>query len=200
MIYLSGKVPKNSEKLGVMLSFNVGKQRLLGHHTFAVDNGCFANPGAYSDQGYFEYLSRLDSSQCLFAAAPDVVGDAEQTRLRSYPVLQKIRELGFKAAHVIQDGETPEQVQWDKLDAIFIGGTTSWKLGIDAQAIVTEAKQRNKWVHMGRVNSYKRIRYAAAIGCDSCDGTFLAFAPNKNEERMLKWLRQVKQQPTLELV
>ena len=30
---------------------------------------------------------------------------------------------------------------------------------------------RGKWVHMGRVNSTRRIRYAASIGCDSVDGT-----------------------------
>jgi hypothetical protein len=32
-------------------------------------------------------------------------------------------------------------------------------------------KRAGKWVHMGRVNTDRRIRYAAAIGCDSIDGT-----------------------------
>ena len=36
---------------------------------------------------------------------------------------------------------------------------------------MAEAKRRRKWVHMGRVNSERRIRYAASIGCDSIDGT-----------------------------
>jgi hypothetical protein len=31
---------------------------------------------------------------------------------------------------------------------------------------------------MGRVNSLKRLRYASAIGCDTADGTYVAFAPD----------------------
>lgn len=199
MIYLSGKIPKNTAKLGVMLSYNVGKQRTDGHHVYAVDNGCFANPGKYTDEGYFQYLSGLNSKQCLFAAAPDVVGNAEKTRQRAYPVLKQIRALGFKAAYVIQDGETPEEIRWDEMDAIFIGGSTDWKLGEQARSIVREAKKRGKWVHMGRVNSYRRMRYAQAIGCNSVDGTFLAFAPDLNEQRMINWIDRVQQQPALEL-
>lgn len=52
-----------------------------------------------------------------------------------------------------------------------IGGSTGWKLGPAARALVCEAKRRGQWVRMGRVNSLKRIAYAAEIGCDSIDGT-----------------------------
>jgi hypothetical protein len=60
---------------------------------------------------------------------------------------------------------------WPRIDALFVGGSTQWKLGPSAEALVAEAKARGKWVHMSRVNSARRIRYAASIGCDSIDGT-----------------------------
>ena len=200
MIYLSGKKIKCTDGLGVMLSFNAGKQSMQGHNLFAADNGCFVQSEKYSDEGYLNWLNKLDRKSCLFATAPDVVGDAEKTRERSYPMLPKIRSLGFKAAFVIQDGETPDHILWDELDAIFVGGSTSWKLGPEAADIVSEAKKRNKWVHMGRVNSFKRMRLAAAIGCDSVDGTHVAFAPDKNREEVKQWIKELKQQPLLKMV
>jgi hypothetical protein len=41
---------------------------------------------------------------------------------------------------------------------------------------------------MGRVNSQKRFSYAQSIGCDSADGTFLAFGPTQNLPRLLSWV------------
>jgi len=50
---------------------------------------------------------------------------------------------------------------------------------------------------MGRVNSFKRLRLAAALGCDSADGTFLAFAPDKNKKILLNWMQSLHSQPFL---
>jgi len=199
MIYLSGKKIECSDEIGVMLSFNAGKTVKHGHSMFAADNGCFVQADKYSDAGFLKWLDTLDRENCLFASAPDVVGDAIATRKRAYPMLSKIRALGFKAAYIVQDGETAEMIQWQEMDAIFIGGTTEWKLGQSAADIVATAKSKGKWVHMGRVNSFKRIQYAEAIGCDSVDGTFLVFGPDKNEKKLRSWLHQLKTQPMLEL-
>lgn len=40
--------------------------------------------------------------------------------------------------------------------------------------IVKRAKQRGLWIHMGRVNGSRRTKYAAALGCDSVDGSSTA--------------------------
>ena len=45
------------------------------------------------------------------------------------------------------------------------------QLGPEVEQLVAEARARNVWVHMGRVNSLRRLVYAASIGCDSIDGT-----------------------------
>ena len=199
-MYLSGRKVTCTENLGVMLSYNANHTTKHGHTLFAADNGCFVQGEKYTDSGFLQWLATLDKTFCLFAVAPDVVGDAAATRDRAYPMLPKIRELGFKAAYVCQDGETPDQILWDELDAIFIGGSTEWKLSQAAADIATHAKKKNKWVHMGRVNSYKRLRYAEAIGCDSCDGTYLAFAPDKNKPKLLGWLQSISDEPLLDLV
>jgi hypothetical protein len=199
MIYLSGKKIECTDEIGVMLSFNAGKTIKHGHSLFAADNGCFVQADKYSDDGFLNWLNTLNRENCLFASAPDVVGDAEATRKRAYPMLPKIRQFGFKAAYIVQDGETAEMIQWDELDAIFVGGSTEWKLSQNAVDIVKVAKCNGKWVHMGRVNSFKRIQYAEAIGCDSVDGTFLVFGPDKNEKKLRSWLYQLKTQPMLDL-
>ena len=60
-----------------------------------------------------------------------------------------------------------------------------------------EAKRRGKHVHMGRVNSLTRLRYADHIGCDSADGTYLVFGPDVNLPKLLDWLTAVNDQGTL---
>jgi hypothetical protein len=57
------------------------------------------------------------------------------------------------------------------LGALFIGGSTEWKLGPQAETLIAYAKTRGLWVHMGRVNSQQRIWEGARKGVDSWDGT-----------------------------
>lgn len=199
--------------LGAIMSPRQGNK--LPDATFAVDNNCGpgrdGRPGtSYPGDGpYLTLLTALadadgagpcdpDTSSCLWATAPDVVADAEATLRRSLPMLRLIRYYTpFKAALVAQDGLEHLDIPWDEFDALFIGGSTTWKLGPAARALTAEANRRRKWVHMGRVNSLKRLRYADAIGCDSCDGTYLTYAPTANLARLLAWLRTVNDQNPL---
>jgi len=85
-------------------------------------------------------------------------------------------------------------VPWGSFDALFIGATISWKLGSAAAALAAEARARGLTVHMGRVNSLRRLRYAHTIGCHSVDGTYLAYGPDRNLPTLLGWLRTVAQE------
>jgi hypothetical protein len=131
------------------------------------------------------------------------VADAEATLVRALPWLPRIRSLGFPVAYVAQDGATEDSLPWGEFDALFIGGSTDWKLGEDARYLAHAANSRGKWVHCGRVNSRKRLRYAATpyelggMGADSADGTFLTYGPAKNLPQLLGWLRELNQQPAL---
>lgn len=163
---------------------------VAGYPRWAADNGCFSQAERFDLSRFYEWLGRMAQlrSTCLFAVAPDVVGDASATIARSSQVLPKIRNLGFPAAFVGQDGLTIESAPWDDFDVYFIGGSTEWKMGYDAQRIAREAAHRGKWVHMGRCNSLKRMLYARAIGCRSVDGTYIAFRGDRGADDIARWL------------
>jgi hypothetical protein len=160
---------------------------------WAADNGCFTTAGTFDEGRWWQWLVTMaDEPGCLFATAPDVVGEAQATLDRSAPWLPLIRDLGYPAALVAQDGLEKLPVPWDDFDVLFIGGSTEWKLGQAAARLTLQAKNRGKHVHMGRVNSGKRLRHADSIGCDTADGTYLAFGPNTNLPRLLRWLDQLE--------
>jgi len=162
---------------------------------WSADNGCFG-AGYPGDAAWLAWLGTYtpeERARCHFAVAPDVVGDAKATLDRSMPWLPKIRALGYPAAFVAQDGLEHLNIPWDAFDVLFIGGTTAWKLGPAARQLVAQAKALGKWVHAGRVNSQRRYVYMAAIGCDSADGTYIAFGPDRNLPQVLAWLRTTDQ-------
>ena len=197
MIYLSGKSVEHPD-IGLMMSFNVGKQAIGNNKVWAADNGCFARPDLYSDDKYLDWLDKFPRETCLFATAPDVVGNAKETLERSLPLLPKIRSIGYKSAFIAQDGAT-KNLPWEEFDCLFIGGTTTWKLSQSAADIMAEAKRNRKWLHVGRVNSYRRLSLISILGADSCDGTFLAFGPDKNLPRLLRWFEKLEEQTCLNL-
>jgi hypothetical protein len=234
--------------LGAILTPKQGN-KLPAKALFCIDNGCGPDKGGNAGAGYIgdeNYLTLLTSigqgegydeydpftSWCLFAVAPDVLGDAYATlhRAETSGMLAWIRYAGFRVALVAQnglrldpargwgaDGPAGEwlPIEWDEFDVLFLGGSaecvpcgwirplaqareidrcpfchrrlTEWKLGKTARDLVAEALRRFKHVHMGRVNSLKRYRYAASIGCDTCDGTFIAQAPDQNLPKVLGW-------------
>jgi hypothetical protein len=100
---------------------------------------------------------------------------------------------GYRAAYVLQNG--CQRIP-DDCDAVFTGGDTAFKLGDQAQRLAAVARRRGLWTHMGRVNSLRRLRFAAHHNYDSVDGTFLTFGPNVNLPRLLRYMR-IAEHPTL---
>lgn len=142
---------------------------------WAADNDCFQ---ALDPDAFTNMLDRITGLPgCLFVTCPDVVGDHAATVAQFARWAPGIARRGLPVAFVLQDGCTISEVPWWDIAAVFIGGSTEFKLGAQAERIVRYAKTLKRgymkpvWVHMGRVNSEKRIRYAEEIGCDSVDGT-----------------------------
>lgn len=184
--------------LGIIATPRQGNSLILGV-PWCGDNSVFGEQGYVGDEEFLAWLAHWPlwaAHQCLFAVAPDVVGDAAGTLERSAPMLPRIREFGIPAALAAQNGLEDLTVPWDSFDVLFIGGDTEWKLGPAARALTAEALARGKRVHMGRVNSHERLRYARDIGCHTADGTYLAFGPDTNLPKLLGWLRDVNH-PTL---
>lgn len=167
---------------------------------YACDNGKFGKgwPGA---DAWFDWLDRTveryGADRCLWAVAPDVPFDAVGTLAESLPWLARIRELGIPAAFAAQDGCDLLGLPWDEFDVLFLAGSTKWKVGPVAERLSREAKERGKGVHMGRVNSRHRLGIAEWFGCDSADGTYLAFGPDKNLARLRGWLDDLDRCPSL---
>lgn len=143
------------------------RQTAAGGIPWAADNDAF---NTFDAPAFVRMLDRLEGLPgCLFVAAPDVVGDATATAALFDVWEPRIRARGLPVALVAQDGQTAPS--WDRLDALFIGGGDRFKLGPEGEHWLTEARHRGKWTHVGRVNSSRRIAYAATIGADSIDGT-----------------------------
>ena len=176
--------PYRTENLGVLCSPRCVYADDIQEWPWAADNDAFSK---WDEGRYRDMLVRLKGREgCLFVTAPDVVGDASQT-LRNFSEWRS-ELVGFPVALVGQDGlETPP---WDEFDALFIGGTTEWKMGAQAARLVREGKERGKWVHMGRVNSYERGRYARWLGCDSIDGTQFSWFRDTKLPAYLNSLKQ----------
>ena len=203
MRYLSGAIRPElpGHGIGYMLTPMMGNRPDLSPAVWAADTGCFAQPQAYSDGWYLDFLAALAPWRqgCLFATAPDVVGDAAATLARALPMLPRIRGAGYPAALVAQDGLERLPVPWDAFDVLFVGGTTRWKLSEAAYGLVAEARRRGKRTHLGRCNSLRRLRAAAQAGYDSADGTYLKFGPDRNLPRVRGWLDDLRRRPPLPL-
>lgn len=175
--------------LGQMMNPNVGNRREPGVR-IAVDAGTVkivdkrpVNDPAWNAEKWERYLARMDGAD--FAVVPDWVCDAEKTDARWVEYLPVVLRLGHRPAYVLQNGCTgipPEA------EVVFVGGDDEFKDGPDAAALIAEAKARGLWVHMGRVNTLTRIRRAALRGCDSVDGTTLAWGPDRNLPQLLRWI------------
>lgn len=169
--------PQDLDECGEELGSDVGElltpltRRKWKGRKFGLDNGAFAS---FSVDGFRRLLDRMlpHKKHCLFVAAPDVVGSAIRTlevfehwypELRPWPI-----------AIVAQDGAESLVLPWSRCSAVFVGGSTAFKLSIAAEQIIKAAQAMGKWVHVGRVNTPDRMDKFLALGVDSIDGTGLA--------------------------
>lgn len=149
---------------------------------WAIDNFAFSGFNAQQFKRLLDRYQHLEG--CLFVVIPDVVANAQATLRRWERWAGYARLLGYPLALAAQDGLENLPIPWNEFTALFIGGSTEWKLGQACREIVTEAKTRGKYIHMGRVNSRCRIRYAQSIGCDSVDGSSFCSHLHKNKSHL----------------
>ena len=158
---------------------------------FAIDNGAFSG---FNSSAFLSLLEREKErkDQCIFVAVPDVVCSARRT-LEVFEQW-KDRINGWPLALVVQDGQQDLPIPWNQINAVFIGGSTEFKLSRHAEQIVRAAKAIGKWVHVGRVNTPGRFKYFEKMGADSIDGTGMsrfswmreAIAAQSNQLELIK--------------
>lgn len=134
---------------------------------WAADNDCFQG---LNEPRFMQMLDKIGGLPgCLFVSCPDVVGDHAATLELWREWAPIIEEFLLPPAFVVQDGASYAAIPADV--PLFIGGTTDFKLGSEVAEICRLALKDGRWIHMGRVNSAKRMAYAASIGVHSVDGT-----------------------------
>lgn len=141
-----------------------------GRQRFAIDNGAFAG---FESKPFRSLLKREHDNRdrCLFVACPDVVGSARRTMEVYRHWAPQMRADGWPVALVAQDGLEDLDIPWHEVKAVFIGGSTRWKLSEEAVAVIRAAQAMDKWVHVGRVNTPDRFERFLELGVDSIDGS-----------------------------
>lgn len=184
-----GSLQGQSEQFGTMLSPRTrGLRPLREGRRWAADNDAFH--GRFEAERFTAHLTRLRpyQSTCLFVVSPDVVCDPAATAALFAHWGPRVRALGYPVAWVAQNGAQPADIP--DCDCVFIGGDTAWKLSSDALAICQEARRRETWVHIGRVNSERRALLAARMGADSVDGTYTAYTGHETGLKTIgRWLQ-----------
>lgn len=165
--------------------------------TWAADNGCFGD----FDPDQFRRMLDACAAQATrpkFVTVPDVVGNHRATMDRWLEWSREFEIRKLPRAMVLQNGieQMPPEfaVPWSLVDALFIGGDDTFKLGPWVHWCIQFSKRAIKpngtriWTHMGRVNSVRRLSRALFIGCDSADGSGMARFPEAVLLPMLKRL------------
>lgn len=160
-----------------------------GCESIHLDNAAFSN---FDERLYLKMLTKwqaVDYPSVSWVTVPDVVGDARTTSSLFRSWRDRVSSLGHPLAYVGQDGCEDMLLPWADFSCLFIGGTTEWKLSKSASDVALEAKRQGKLLHVGRVNSQKRLRYAYYLGADSVDGTGYS---KYNQKELVKALEYVK--------
>ena len=138
----------------------------IGDIPYGLDNGCFT----HFKQKTWERMLRecISIKMPQFVALPDMVGDATRT-LDLFTAFEK-HTSGLPRALVLQDGIGKHRIPWDKIAAVFIGGTDGFKISQEAFSAARSGKILQKWVHVGRINTVERMEDWLDLA-DSIDGS-----------------------------
>ena len=187
-------IPEYRDEFGYMQNlYNGGVSKAIkAHKPWMLDNGVYT--GRFTPESWVVELERWADYKdtCIGIVIPDVVGNAIKTLERWVEFSNVPKEYGYPVCLATQDGMKTQDIPWSELDVLFIGGTDEHKLGGEGEALCRDALDRGVWLHIGRVNSAKRIlRFSHA---DSYDGTTLSIEPSiRNQQRILRAARMAQQ-------
>lgn len=192
-----GLLPRWAHRLGVLLTPQNGNRVdtvLATQLPWSIDNG------AYRGLDLPAFRRLLARAACkpglLWIAVPDVVGDAKATRESFERCWIEVAGFG-PLAYVGQDGAEAIEHPWECFRCWFVGGTDKWKLSSASASMVAEAQRRGKLVHVGRVNSMRRLQAAFDLGVDSVDGSGMSKFGKTYIRRYCAWIEHLEVQGVL---
>ena len=167
--------PKKIEEYSKRYNYNFGQLRTpltaygISGKLYGLDNGCFSKFNSTTWRRLLQEAKEQDLvKQPKFVCAPDIVGDARRTIELFDMFYQEIKPL--KVCLVLQDGIGNFSIDWNRVDAVFVGGSDAFKISNEAINACKTAKMLGKWVHVGRVNTVERVRNWIGLA-DSIDGS-----------------------------
>lgn len=165
------KIKEYSERY----NYNFGQLRTpltayaLSGQLYGLDNGCFSK---FEKKTWRRLVAEAKEqeqiNQPVFVCLPDIVGDARRTLELFEQFYDEVAPL--PVALVLQDGIGNFPIDWDRVDAVFVGGSDNFKTSSEAISACKVAKMLGKWVHVGRVNTAQRVSQWIGLA-DSIDGS-----------------------------
>jgi hypothetical protein len=201
-----------SEQIGLLNTPKIGyaTARMALYPFFALDCGAYSKGVNHAQFDFARWerwtMKRLGQlkdagimDRLLFVVVPDAIDvSLNGYEVTSHPALTleryrtwapMVRAAGAPAALVIQPGMRPSEIPWDMVDYVFIGGDTAWKEDVNgAGRVVRYAQKLGKPVHVGRVNTQRRIEIMAGWNVDSIDGTKLTKGSDANLPQLRAWM------------
>lgn len=165
---------------------------------YAIDNGAWSahQNGKPFDHARFRRCVEMFGAGADFIVVPDIVAGGLESLDFSREWLGELEGIAPLIIPV-QDGMEPCDARWvvDRGHGLFVGGSTEWKLRTLPEWGAFKRSTRC-YLHVGRVNTVKRIRMCLDAGADSIDGTSVARFPC-NLERLDRAIKQGERQQTL---
>lgn len=141
---------------------------------YALDNGAWSayTQGRPFDERAFEAALRKLGAGADWTVLPDVVAGGHASLEMSLRWMRAVLDETPRALIAVQDGLGVEDVRpfLGPRVGIFVGGSTEWKLATLPQW-GRLGREAQAWVHVGRVNSARRIAACASAEATSFDGT-----------------------------
>lgn len=138
---------------------------------YALDNGAWTafQQGTPFDEGAFLGLLDALGDGADWIVLPDIVAGGLASLDYSLSWLDRVPGHRLLA---VQDGMTAADVRslLGPAVGLFVGGSTEWKLSTMRQWGAL-AREVGCYMHVGRVNTRRRIALCAEAGADSFDGT-----------------------------
>lgn len=141
---------------------------------YAIDNGAWAahcSGQPWNPDAFLRTVYQL-GADADFLVLPDVVGVGPVSLKRSRTWLPFLLGYTRRLLIPVQDGLEPKDVSplVGENIGIFVGGTTEWKLKtLGLWGLF--AHRTGCYLHVGRVNTQRRIARCHAAGAQSFDGT-----------------------------
>lgn len=164
----------HEESIRILVGPDQLDRRALPPLAWALDNGAWgahARGAPWSPDAFRRALDRWGEG-ADWIVLPDIVAGGRASLDLSLSWLDEVAAVGRPALLAVQDGMDAPDVRGHlgPRVGLFVGGSTAWKWSTVA-VWAGLGRVVGCHVHVGRVNSARRIRLCADLGVTSTDGT-----------------------------